>query len=615
MMNMDNAMLIDIQYVKANRRQNQPDYLYVIWKDLLTKQKHLQAIPEPKMEIYFEKPEYRNHDYCRSYARLDEVDKKVVKYKNIIYEIANEMGPAGREKLNYCFNTRNYNALKEFYVYPYVYGADYDVRVWYRNKWLEQFDNDRPKEISYGFMDIEVDSFEARGMADPAYCPIDLVTLIDVTSNTSYTFSLVGVCGEAKDTAKMKRKEREHELYRRHMYQQRLQQQAIITEDVDYLVKKAHERFDETYPGMEYKFYFYKDEAKMLVHLFQLINRLKLDFIGVWNISFDIPYIMERLRVLGLDPAEVMCHPDFPVKECWFKKDNRNFQVKNKGDFFHISSYTVFVDQMINYAAIRKGRSELRNYKLTYIAKKELNDEKLDYSEGGNIKTISYNDFLTYILYNIKDVLLQKGIEQRTADLETYWIASYYNITAYENVFKQTVKLRSAQYHSYMKQGLVPGENVNIFYYGVEKEEDEDEESSFEGALVGNPKLIDYFGMRLYGKRTNSIFRFSIDFDMSSFYPSTIAAMNIEPSNLIFKVILDCTQYDVRGGKLPFHGITDIQIVEENDDSFKDDIAKEVFDNFQTKDYLSFGHKWMNLPSVEEVYDELVKELGEVSVA
>ena len=97
---------------------------------------------------------------------------------------------------------------------------------------------------------------------------------------------------------------------------------------------------------------------------------------------------------------------------------------------------------------------------------------------------------------------------------------------------------------------------------------------------------------------------------MTAFYPSTIFAMNIDPSTLIFKMIISSDQYDVRGGKLPFNGITDIQMVKENSDSFAGDVAKEVMDNFQTRDYISTGHKWMNLPAVNDVYNEMVKQLG-----
>lgn len=615
----DNSMLLDIQYIKPNKKQHQSDYLYIIWKDLKTGEKHLNIVPEPKMEIYFEKPEFRNHTYNKNYARVEELDKKVVKYTDIIYAIVEDMGDTGRQMLQNFFNTGNYRGLSEFYIYPYVYGADYDIRVWYRHKWIQSYDNDHVKPITKGFLDIEVDTMESIGMPNPVFNPIDLVTLIDTSANTSYTFSLIGVDCVEKDMTKMTKLQSIQELKRRKMYEHRMGDQEYWSENSDKLLNEAHDMFDENYPDMKYKFYFYKDERKMLVHLFQLINKLKLDFIGVWNISFDIPYIIGRLEALGLDPKQVMCHPDFPVKECWFKKDTINFAVKNKSDFFHCSSYTIFYDQMIVYAAIRKGQKELRANRLTYIAHEEIQDEKLDYSEDGNIKTLSYNNFMKYFLYNIKDVLLQVGIEKKTSDLETYYLTSYKNLTPYESEFKQTVKLRNVQYKSFMNQGLVPGENVNGFLYNKEmreaddnEDENEDEKSDdvgFEGALVGNPLLIDYFGDYLFGKRTNSIFKYSIDFDMSAFYPSTIRAMNIDPSTLIFKMIIDSSQYDVRGGEIHYRGITDIQLVKTNKDSFTGDISKEVMDNFQTKNYISTGVKWMNLPTVNEVYEQVKKRM------
>jgi hypothetical protein len=618
--NKDKSMLIDIQYIKPNKREGNPDYLYIIWKDLETNEKHMQAIPEPLMKVYFEKPEFRNHNYNKNYARLETLNGKVCKYKDIIFAIAEDMGDVGKQKLQNYFNTGNYRGLKEFFIYPYVYGADYDIRVWYRLQWLLTYDNDEVKHLSKGFLDIEVDSMEAVGMPDPVFCPIDLITIIDEDKSQSYTFSLIGVDCKDKDTTQMNQAGKEREMERRMMYAHRLKEQEYWSTHVDELKEKAHEMFDENYPGMEYNFYFYTDERKMLVHLFQLINTLKLDMIEIWNIGFDMPYIINRLEALGLDPKQVMCHPDFPVKECWFKKDTINFAVKNKADYMHLSSYTIFTDQMRNYAAIRKGGSELRSNRLTYIAQKEINDEKLDYSEDGNIKTVSYRNFLIYILYNIKDVLLQKGIEERTSDLDTYYLTSYKNITPYESEFKQTVKLRNVQYKSFWQQGLIPGENVNGFLYNYEsREEDDDEDDDddkkkddvgFEGALVGNPLLIEKFGDKLFGKRTNSIFKYSVDFDMSAFYPSTIRAMNIDPSTLIFKMILDSSQYDVRGGDMPFHGITDMQMVAGNKDSFEKDISKEVMDNFQTQNYLFFGHKWLNLPDVNQVYERLKKELG-----
>ena len=76
-------MLIDMQYVNGDRRQQIPDYLYVIYKDLDTGEKKVEKIPEPRMDIYFEKEEFRNHDYNKTWVKLDQVNKYNCKYTDI----------------------------------------------------------------------------------------------------------------------------------------------------------------------------------------------------------------------------------------------------------------------------------------------------------------------------------------------------------------------------------------------------------------------------------------------------------------------------------------------------------------------------------------------------
>lgn len=600
--NKDTAMLLDVQYVRGNKKQNTPDYLYIIWKDIVSGKKHMNAVPEPKMAIYFEKPEFRNHSYNKTYEHIENLNKTIVPYTGIINAIAEDSGDWGKQKLSQIYQTGNYKELENFKTYQYVFGADYDIRAWYRIQWLQTMENNKPKELTKGFADIEVDSLESIGLPDPEICPIDLVTLIDGHAMKSYTFALTDVPCKEKDMTNMTPEQRQKELKRREMYASRIVQQHNLMNNIDELKKELHDMFDESYGKLDYNFYFYTDERKMIVHIFQLINTIKLDFIQFWNMPFDIPYFIDRIRALGMNPEDVMCSKDFPVKECFFKKDTTHFQVKNKADYFKCSSYTIFTDQMRNYAAIRKGGTELRSTKLNYIAQKEIGDEKLDYSEDGNIKTISYLNYKNYVIYNIKDVLLQFGIEKKTTDLDTFYITSYKNATPYEHVFKQTMKLRNVQYISYLKNGLIPGENINQFINSSKEESEDDDDDSFEGALVGNPILNSAFGMEMYGKKSSSIFHYSIDMDMSSFYPSTIFVMNIDPSTLIFKTIVKANQFDVRGGRLKYHGITDKQLVEKNDDSFVDDVAKEVFDNFQTKNYMNTAHKYFNLPSVDKVY-------------
>lgn len=601
----DNGMLIDIQYVN---NKGDDDYIYTIWKDLDTGEKNLSIEKNPTRLIYFEKPDCRNHRHNKTYEKIENLIPVEVKEKEKIFRIANEIGDQGKSFVRQCFTNRDYKRLNEIQLYPYVFGSDIDIRAYKRLQWKNNYDNNRPKHLSLGFLDIEVDIME--GGPDPLYNPIDLVTLIDVDAKRSYTFALTGVDYKAPKKPLTDEYAIEEDKKKRDMYAHRMKEQEYWSNNVDELKKKIHEKFGESYPDFDFNIYFYQNELMMLVHLWQLINKLKLDMIGIWNMDFDIPFIYNRIKILGGNPEDIMCHPDFPSKECWYKKDMIHFAIKEKSSWFNLSSYTIFVDQMVIYAALRKGQSELRSNKLTVIAEKELGDSKLDYSEVGTIKTLSYVNYLLYILYNIKDVLLQVGIEGRTSDMDTYYLTSYVNTTPYSEVFKLSLKLRYVQYASYLSQGLVTGNNMNSFDNSYGDSNVDEDDSSFEGALVGNPLLIEKFGMKLFGKPTNFLFQYSIDFDMGKFYPSCIIGMNIDPSTLIFKMILDSSQFDSRGGELKYRGITDVHIVKGNSDTFSGDISKEVMDNYQTGNILTFANKWLNLPSVESMNKKIRKELG-----
>lgn len=578
------ATLCDIQYAKGNRENNFLDMLYITWRDE-HEEKHLEIIENPPMDIYFTKEECRNHSHVKTCETLLNLDKVTVHYKDIIYKIAQDMGETGKAKLSDILQSgQAYNRIKEMFFYPYVYGADFDIRDWYRIQWLQKMNTDKVVKLHKGFLDIEVDGIDVTGMPYPEKCPINAVTLIDAWNKTSYTFLLI--------------EGRENDPQINHMINH-----------IDEYKQELHEKFDDSYPDLEYELMFYKSEKLMLVHLFELINTLKLDFIGIWNMSFDIPYILERMVTLGLDPMDVIPHPDFPNKICRFKKDTYNFDIKNKSDFFYCTSYTQFYCQMELYASIRKSTSELRSFKLNDIAKAVLKDTKYDYNDVSSFKDLPYKDYKMFVTYNIKDVLLQYGIEQKSLDFDTLYTRAYYNGSSYDEVFKQTRTLRNLQYIYYLKQGLIPGSNINVYNKSAKQKKEEDgDEDKFEGAIVARPEFNSKMGMNLYGKPSNNIFQYVIDMDMSAFYPSTIIELNIDPMTLIFKCIVPKGQFD-RGEK-KLRSIT--YTLPDDDDGYDDadDLAKEVFDNFATRNYLSVGYKFLNMPLVTEMYEELRKELG-----
>lgn len=375
-----NLMLLNTIYHSPTKFNDYEDCLDIVYRDLDTGEKLVECIQNPKMEIYFVRPEYRNFTTNQNFIDLDKVYPKQCSYKNLVYEIANEAGPEYAKVMKEMTNQRRFAERKNIHHYKYVFGSDIDIENWYRIHWELEYGNDSVKKITKAFLDIETDTIDIpEGYGDSGESPINAVTVIDDEGNTVYTFLL--------------RNERNPQI-------------AEFENNIQEFIGELHQDFDEFYGVMDYRIYMYDEEIDLIIDIFKLINTIKPDFCMIWNMAFDIPYIIDRIKTLGYDPTEIMCHKDFLVKELYYKKDTRNFKIENKSDYFKISSYTTFLDQMIMYAALRKGQSELRSNTLSYISQVELDDDKLDYSEEANMKTFAYVNYWKFVKYNIKDIIM-----------------------------------------------------------------------------------------------------------------------------------------------------------------------------------------------------------------
>lgn len=443
----ENTMLVNMLYNRGSKDTEYVDTLDIIYRDVRTNEKKLHTIKNPELDIYFVKEEFRDYDYNKPFIELDKTEKHTCAARSIPWYIAKQAGKEYIDMLTQLRETGNFRDINKIHMYPYVFGSDMDVESFYRINWMLNYDNDCSKELTKSFLDIEVDSIEITGFPRDGECPINAVTIVDGTGRAVYTFLLDNPNNP---------------------------QVAEFVNDIDNFIDELHEDFDDVYGELDYNIYMYQDELQMLKDLFKLINTLKRDFLMIWNMAFDIPYLIARVKELGGDPNDVMTHPDFFNKVCKFIKDTRNFQVSNKGDRFDLSSYTKFMDQMILYAATRKGQKELSSYSLNNIARVELGDTKLDYSDEADIKTLPYVNYRKFVKYNIKDTLLQFGLENKVNDLDNLYLRSYLNCCPYDKVFKQTFMLKRRAYYEYLLQGNILGNNVNVF---------NTESSSFSGAV------------------------------------------------------------------------------------------------------------------------------------
>ena len=435
--NTKDLMLVNMIYGRGNKDNDYVDTLDIIYRDTKTNEKKLYTIENPEIEIFFTKEEYRDYNYVKSHIGLDKVDKHICEARNVAWYIAKQAGPEYMNAMKQMRETGNFRDMRKIHTYPYVFGSDMDVESFYRCHWLMEYENDCQKSLTKSYLDIETDTIDITGFPRDGECPINAVTLVDDSTRSVHTFLLNNPNNP--------------------------QIQEFI-DDLDNVIDELHVMFDEVYGELKYNFYMYDDELKMIKDIFRLINTIKPDFCLVWNgMGFDYPYIIARIKVLGGDPEEIMCHPDFKNKKCKFIKDKNNYAVANKGDTLELASYTKFLDQMILYAATRKGQKELKSYSLNSIAKEELGDEKLDYSDEANIKTLPYVNYRKFVIYNIKDTLLLYGLENKVNDVDNLYLRSYVNCCPYDKVFKQTFMLKRRAYYEYLLQGNILGNNVNVF--------------------------------------------------------------------------------------------------------------------------------------------------------
>lgn len=550
------------------------DVLYLIYKNLEDGKKYVEEIIRPEIDIYIAKPHVElSHNVA--FLPLEDVDKVTVPYKDVtraIAEIADER--SGTKSYtgyyNECIMNREFYRTNNLHKWRYVFGSDINIEDYIRIKFFEEYGEPSSMKFLKIYMDIEVDSMSIEGFPEDGECPVNAVTIIanhkDSGIPTSYTFLLENDNNPLIDEFKA---------------------------DIDSFKEDLIESFEWKYGKIEYNFIFYKekDEIYMIRDIFNLINAVAgdFDFVLVWNLAFDINYLTERCSELGYDPADIVCSDKFSRKQCYYIRDKNASSFEKKGDFFSVSAETVYTCQLINYASLRISKKKMRSFALNSVAQLELQDEKLDFSEDADIKTLPYVNYKKFVKYNIKDVLLQVGIEEKNQDIESVYFSTMNNFTRYSKIFKQSVFLKNRAYYEFFQQGLIICNNINTgSFSGDDDSETISLNERFEGALVGDPLLNGHNGMIINGRKSKYIYENVMDFDYSAMYPNIICAFNIFISTQYGRLLIPDKVYES----------------ENVQDQLNYDRGGEFIDNYLTDNVVQTGSRWFNLPTIEEmIYD------------
>jgi hypothetical protein len=545
------------------------DVMTVIYRDNDTGLKHHQDIVNPTY-TYFMANDNEILDYHHLFIEKERVRPVTCKYKDLLKSIAKETG-----NLEYFYENmknKNFSANKRLFTLNEVFLADMDINDYYRFVFSQNYQN-QLFDLSKAYLDIEVRVKDMPGDEDLSDhygdYPINLITLVNDKMKIVTTLIL-------RDPTNPQVAQLEQEVMRGEF------QKAAY----DFVVKSVGGWKQATRLGVidyVYDQVFYDDEITLLQDLFMYINSTQPDFVLAWNMAFDIPYIMERIKKLGYDPMDIMCHPDFKYKQCKYYIDEQHKnEFELKGDYSAISGYTIYMDQLQHFASRRKGQSKFPNYKLDTIGKMIAKIGKYEaFPPNLRFADREYYNFRDFTLYNIMDTIVQKVVEQRCDDVGYIFNKALLNNTRIPKSHRQTVYLSNRGTKEFYEDGLIMGCNANKF--------GEKPENKYAGALVGDPTHVVRDGfVKINGKPT-WLFDNGDDFDFKALYPSEIDQHNIAPNTIIARVIAHNAIYDKEN---PF-------------DNEKYDRAGDMFECLQSESIVEFCHRYLHLADYKEMLHDI----------
>lgn len=535
-----------------------PDYLYIVYKDLDTGEKKQQCIENPMYRYYIAKPN-TNITHNLLFIDKDLVRPVECRYRDLKYSIAKETG--NMEWFRENIRNGNYKANDKLLQIPTVFSADMNVEDFYRAEFDRLYKNE-PFNPTKAYFDIEVDARSAKGdFPEMGECPVNAINLIDTINMVNYAFLLEDPNNpqiqQLKSTPNLGQMAKE-----------------FVQKHVGGWKQEARFGLDK----YEYKVIFFADEFAMIKSFFRLMNHINPDFALAWNMAFDIPYLLARIKAFGYDPAEIVSHPDFEHKHAEYFIDTKADKYAERDDHAIITCMIVYMCQMILFASRRKGQRDIGTYKLDDIGNIIAKVRKVDYSHiTNNILYLSVLNYLLFWLYNTMDTTVQYCVEFRVNDVDFVFTKALVNNTRYAKVHRQTVYLVNRINKDFYSYNYIMGDNINKNNVKV----------GFVGAFTSDPKLVsDKPKIKINGRAINVI-PTANDYDYTALYPSIIDQNNIAPNTMHGKIIFD-RQIDPRENK--FGTSTFNRVV-----WFIEDLL--------SGHYIDFCQRYMNLPGYEQMYD------------
>ncbi|WOF15687.1 DNA polymerase [Methanoplanus sp. FWC-SCC4] len=223
----------------------------------------------------------------------------------------------------------------------------------------------------------------------------------------------------------------------------------------------------------------YQGEYAMLSAIVEYISEKDPDVLSGWNfVDFDIPYILKRMEILGINEDSLA-------------------RIPGQGARNPARGRSLF-DLLTAYKKMQGSRKE--SYRLDAIGEEELGEGKIRYT--GTISDLWENDPQKLIDYNLKDVELCVGINKKNNIIEFYREISRYVGCPLDRTLNSSNVIDIFVLRKAFSKYVLPSKG----YADAEE---------FEGATVFSPSL---------GVKENVIV-----LDLKSLYPMCMMTINASP--------------------------------------------------------------------------------------
>ena len=379
-------------YVR-NRNNDMEDCVFV--KEHLhypdgTIKPNLRRIKNYVRPFYVTKPMYRDHQQKKEFEYFEKLDEYRCIQSQLVRKASNVLGMYGCYKLSQVANS------------PYIYGCDVDTTTLIAKEYL---DNEptltSPAVLAVG--DYETDMLSKDG------------TIIIGTIS----------CKE-KATVSIRR--------------DFLQKNNLPTDD-DELITLVRKRMDELIGdvikerNIDVEIKIQERNVDVAKDVLGSAHKWQPDFLGFWNMSFDMDHMVLACKLNNIDPALLFSDPSIPMeyKNFYYRKDlpkktksDGSTSVKHVADLWHIvKAPATFqcVDMMSFYKHNRVREQQLNSYSLDAILERHTNISKLKFKEVEGLDpkdwhVVMQRDYpLEYISYALMDVIACEILDEVTRDI------------------------------------------------------------------------------------------------------------------------------------------------------------------------------------------------------